>query len=85
MTGAGRRAACSTAPTTARSSGRPTLPSCVEAARRGELVTLVNHGADPVTITIRGTDLLAHTAVGEIVLQPDGFAFVRPSPPEEST
>ncbi|GAA1643772.1 hypothetical protein GCM10009679_56000 [Saccharothrix algeriensis] len=60
------------------------MPPCVEAARRGELVTLVNHGADPVTITIRGTDLLAHTAVGEIVLQPDGFAFVRPSPPEES-
>ncbi|BCJ74953.1 hypothetical protein CS0771_44970 [Catellatospora sp. IY07-71] len=84
MTGAGRWAACSPAPTTTRSSGRPTLPLCVEAARRGEQVTLINHGADPVTITVRGTDLLAHTDVGEIVLRPDGFAFVRLSPPEES-
>ncbi|MDI1460846.1 beta-galactosidase [Catellatospora sp. KI3] len=59
------------------------LPACVEAARRGDLVTIVNHGDVPVTVTVDGTDVLTHTAADGLVLPPDGFAFIRTAPSAE--
>ncbi len=61
------------------------LPPYVEAARRGELVTLINHGDEPVTAAVEGTDLLARAEVGCVTLLPDSFAFIRIPLPEESS
>ncbi|WP_222106163.1 beta-galactosidase [Catellatospora sichuanensis] len=60
------------------------LPPFVEAARRGDLVTLVNHGERSVTIAVGGTDVLAHAEVRHVVLEPDGFAFLHVPTSEES-
>ncbi|MFB7894618.1 beta-galactosidase [Microbacterium sp. NPDC056044] len=52
------------------------LPAGVEAARRGELVTLINHGDARVEIAIDGTDAETGVAVDRVVLDPQGVAFV---------
>jgi len=52
------------------------LPAGVEAARRGDLVTLINHGDARVEITIDGTDAETGVAVGRVVLDGQGVAFV---------
>ncbi|KJL44587.1 beta-galactosidase [Microbacterium trichothecenolyticum] len=52
------------------------LPAGVEAARRGELVTLINHGDARVEITIDGTDAETGVAVERVVLDSQGVAFV---------
>ncbi|MFB7883552.1 beta-galactosidase [Microbacterium sp. NPDC056057] len=52
------------------------LPAGVEAARRGDLVTLINHGDARVEITIDGTDSETGIAVERVVLDGQGVAFV---------
>jgi beta-galactosidase len=51
------------------------LPAGVEAARRGDLVTLINHGDDPVEIAIEGTDAESGERLGRRVLEPQGVLF----------
>ncbi|WP_374975775.1 beta-galactosidase [Microbacterium trichothecenolyticum] len=52
------------------------LPAGVEAARRGDLVTLINHGDARVEIALDGTDAETGVAVERVVLDPQGVAFV---------
>ncbi|MFA3876792.1 beta-galactosidase [Streptomyces sp. MMCC 100] len=57
------------------------LPDAVEAVRRGELLFLLNHGREPVTVDLSGThhDLLTETTVtGRITLGRHGVAVLRP-------
>ncbi|WP_033284925.1 beta-galactosidase [Streptomyces sp. NRRL F-525] len=57
------------------------LPPGVEAVRRGDLLFLLNHGREPVTLDLPGThrDLLTDTtAEGEITLGRYGAAVLRP-------
>lgn len=52
------------------------LPRGVEAARRGDLVTVVNHTDDAVEIEIEGTDAETGASVDRLALDPQGVAFV---------
>ena len=52
------------------------LPAGVEAARRGDLVTLINHGDARVEIAIEGTDAETGVAVDRVVLDAQGVAFI---------
>jgi beta-galactosidase len=52
------------------------LPAGVEAARRGDLVTLINHGDDRVEIAIEGTDAETGARVTRVHLESQGVAFV---------
>lgn len=52
------------------------LPAGVEAARRGDLVTVINHGDERVEIAIDGTDAETGVAVDRVVLDAQGVAFV---------
>jgi beta-galactosidase len=63
-----------------RAGVRPVLdaPSeWVEAARRGDLITVINHGREPVRVEVRGTDLLSGASVDGLELEPFGWALVR--------
>ena len=51
------------------------LPAGVEAARRGDLVTVINHGDEPVEIAIEGTDAESGAPLGRRVLEPQGVLF----------
>lgn len=52
------------------------LPAGVEAARRGDLVTLINHGDARAEVAIDGTDAESGATVDRVVLDPQGVAFV---------
>ncbi|MCC2031623.1 beta-galactosidase [Microbacterium allomyrinae] len=52
------------------------LPAGVEAARRGDLVTLINHGDERVEVAIDGTDAETGGAVDLVALDAQGVAFV---------
>jgi len=52
------------------------LPAGVEAARRGDLVTLINHGDDPALVAVSGTDAETGAAVAQVPLEPQGVAFI---------
>ncbi|HEY9323864.1 MAG TPA: beta-galactosidase trimerization domain-containing protein, partial [Agromyces sp.] len=52
------------------------LPADVEVARRGELVTLINHGDDDVDIAIEGTDAETGAPVERVRLASQEAAFV---------
>jgi beta-galactosidase len=57
------------------------LPAAVEAVRRGELLFVLNHGREPVTVPVPGRhhDLLTGTAVtDEVRLDRYGVAVLRP-------
>ncbi|UYO97578.1 beta-galactosidase [Microbacterium sp. M28] len=54
----------------------PDVPAGVEVARRGELVTIINHGDDPVEVAVRGTDAETGAAVERVALDSQGVAFV---------
>jgi beta-galactosidase len=57
------------------------LPEQVEAVRRGELLFLLNHGREPVTVDVQGThrDLLTDTTVTDrITLDRYGVAVLHP-------
>jgi len=53
----------------------PSLPAGVEAARRGDLVTLINHGDEAVWIDFDWTDAETGAAVGVRELAPQGVIF----------
>ncbi|WES63027.1 beta-galactosidase [Microbacter sp. GSS18] len=52
------------------------LPAGVEAARRGDLVTVINHGDEPAEVALTGTDAETGETVSRRVLQPLEVAFV---------
>ena len=52
------------------------LPAGVEVARRGDLVTLINHGDAPVEVAVTGTDAETGAAVAQVSLESQGVAFV---------
>lgn len=53
------------------------LPERVEAARRGDVLTVINHGADPVEVPLRGTDLVSGAGVDGVMLEPYAWTIVR--------
>ncbi len=60
-------------------------PAGVEAARRGDLVTLINHGDARVEISIDGTDAETGVAVTRVVLDAQGVAFITAPVPARPT
>lgn len=52
------------------------LPPHVEAARRGSVTTVINHGNTPVELTVEGTDLLAGETVSTFTLDAQEFRFI---------
>ena len=52
------------------------LPEYVEAARRGDLVTLVHHGGAPVDVPIAGVDALTGERVSSVRLADFDWALV---------
>lgn len=55
----------------------------VEASRRGDVVTVINHGAEPVDVAVSGTDVLTGAPVESLHLEQYGWALVRESAPAE--
>lgn len=53
------------------------LPETVEVARRGDIVTVINHGAEPVPINVPGTDILTGEDVRGFTLAPFEYRLVR--------
>ncbi|MBT0770114.1 beta-galactosidase [Kineosporia sp. J2-2] len=56
-----------------------TLPAGVEVARRGDLLTVINHGDGPAAVSLPGHDLLTGEEFGTRELAPQAFAFLRQS------
>ncbi|MHA7285324.1 beta-galactosidase [Arthrobacter sp. MDT3-44] len=54
------------------------LPPMVEAIRRGPLLAVINHGAEPVRVDVQGRDVLTEAAVRDLTLEPFGYALIRP-------
>lgn len=52
------------------------LPPRVEVARRGDLVTLINHSSDTVDIKVDGIDLLTSEVVNGVSLHPFEYALI---------
>lgn len=52
------------------------LPQDVEAARRGSMVTVINHGYVPASLSIQGTDLLTGEILTEFTLDAQEFRFI---------
>src|SRR5690606_30026397 len=52
------------------------VPEGVEVARRGDLVTIINHGTEPVRVEAEGTLLGSDEPFGARTLAPQEFAFV---------
>jgi beta-galactosidase len=48
----------------------PGLPGSVEVARRGDVVTVINHGDTAVDLVLPGTDLQLGAAAGAVTLAP---------------
>lgn len=55
----------------------PDLPEFVEAARRGDVVTIINHGDESVTVAIEGTLVQTGEATDAVSLAPYEWAMVR--------
>ena len=53
------------------------LPEHVEAARRGDVITLINHGLTTESIPVVGTDLVTGDAVTSVVLGSFDWALIR--------
>ncbi|WP_084106078.1 beta-galactosidase [Demequina sp. NBRC 110056] len=52
------------------------LPVGVEAAQRGSVVTVINHGSEPAVVDVAGRDLLRGEPVTEVHLDAFGYALV---------
>jgi beta-galactosidase len=52
------------------------LPERVEAMRRGALLTLINHGGDPVEVPVEGVDAISGQRVERVRLDTFGWAMV---------
>ena len=55
------------------------LPEDIEIARRGDVLTLINHGSEPFEAPLRGTDLVSGEPIDGVMLAPFGWAIVRES------
>lgn len=55
----------------------PGLPERAEVARRGTVVTVINHDSTPVSVTVVGTDLLTGEKVDGLVLPAFGYRFIQ--------
>jgi beta-galactosidase len=55
----------------------PRLGEWIEVARRGNVVTLINHGLEPETVAIDGTDVLTGAAVSSVTLPSFGWTLIR--------
>ncbi|KQM82687.1 beta-galactosidase [Agromyces sp. Leaf222] len=55
----------------------PGLPEHVEVARRGDVVTVINHGGAPTRVPLAGTDLITGAAVDGLELAAWEWAIVR--------
>ncbi|MGD8169869.1 beta-galactosidase [Herbiconiux sp. P16] len=55
----------------------PAPSEWVEAARRGDVLTVINHGHEPVRVAVTGTDLLSGASVDGLALEPFGWALLR--------
>ncbi|WP_350347517.1 beta-galactosidase [Agromyces sp. G08B096] len=55
----------------------PELPADVEAMRRGDVLTVVNHGPERVSATVAGTDLVTGEAIDGIRLDPYDWRILR--------
>ncbi|GAA1524516.1 beta-galactosidase [Agromyces terreus] len=53
------------------------LPATVEAMRRGDVVTVVNHGDAALSVPLAGTDLVGGSAVDGVDLEPYAWAIVQ--------
>lgn len=53
------------------------VPAGVEVAQRGNVVTVINHGATPVTVNVPGKDLLSGEEIGVRNLESQEFRFVK--------
>ncbi|CAH0242843.1 beta-galactosidase trimerization domain-containing protein [Plantibacter cousiniae (nom. nud.)] len=53
------------------------LPPVVEVARRGDVLTVINHGPESQHITVDCTDVRTGLQVGEVELEPYGWRMVR--------
>ncbi|QHC58847.1 beta-galactosidase [Rathayibacter sp. VKM Ac-2760] len=49
----------------------------VEAARRGDVLTVINHGTDAVDVAVRGTDLVSGEAVESVRLEQYDWVLIR--------
>lgn len=58
-------------------SDHPDLPEYVETARRGNVITVINHGGPAVTVGLDGVELTAGRPVSHVTLAPYEFAMVR--------
>lgn len=52
------------------------LPDQVEAVRRGNVVTVVNHGQEPASLSVSGTDLLTGEELTRFTLDAQAFRFI---------
>ena len=53
------------------------LPPRVEVARRGEVLTVINHDDVPVTVGVSGRDLLTGATVTNPTLEPYAVVLLR--------
>jgi beta-galactosidase len=53
------------------------LPERVEVARRGDVLTVINHGDVPVDVPLRGADLVTGASVDGVTLEPYAWTIVR--------
>ena len=51
------------------------LPAGVEVARRGALVTVINHSDETVTVSLNGSDAETGAALGRTALSPQQVVF----------
>lgn len=49
----------------------------VELARRGDVLTVINHGTESATVTVSGTELQTGESVSSLTLAPFGWAMLR--------
>ncbi|MGA1836060.1 beta-galactosidase [Herbiconiux sp. 11R-BC] len=52
----------------------------VEAARRGSLLTIINHGTEPVEVAVTGVDVVSGASVTAVSLERFGWALVDTAP-----
>jgi beta-galactosidase len=45
-------------------------------ARRGTLLTVINHDSQPVTVPVRGQDILTGATVEDPTLEPQGYLLL---------
>ncbi|WP_022885925.1 beta-galactosidase [Glaciibacter superstes] len=55
------------------------LPETVEAIRRGDVVTVINHGAESAEFALAGTDLQSGETVASVTLAPFEYRLIRES------